>query len=86
MATLIIGNYYDNIKCESFLDPETNRIRVRPLPNQGLPTKIVIECSKKEREAHPIGTIFRTENVKVCKKTVGRLYLYAKGNMIYKIS
>ncbi|WP_165749493.1 hypothetical protein [Cellulophaga sp. Z1A5H] len=82
---LIIGNYYDNIKCESFLDPETNRIRVRPLPNQGLPTKIVVECKKEFREAHQIGTIFRTENVKVCKKPDGRLYLRAKDQMIYKI-
>lgn len=27
--SLIIGNYIDNVKCESFLDKETNRIRVR---------------------------------------------------------
>ncbi|MBC3847726.1 hypothetical protein H8K90_15115 [Winogradskyella echinorum] len=82
---LIIGNYYDNIKCESFKDPETGRIRVRPLPNQGLPTKIVIECKEKTRNAHPIGTKFRTENVKVCQKTTGRIYLRAKDQMIYKL-
>ncbi|WP_179321177.1 hypothetical protein [Winogradskyella helgolandensis] len=82
---LILGNYHDNIKCESFLDPETGRIRVRPLSNQGLPTNIVIECSSKERKAHPIGTKFRTENVKVCKKPTGRTYLYAKDKMIYKL-
>ncbi len=82
---LIIGNYYENVKCESFLDPETNRIRVRPLPNQGLSTKIVVECKKVIREAHQIGTRFRTENVKVCKKPDGRIYLRAKDQMIYKI-
>lgn len=82
---MVIGNILDNIKCESFKDPETGRIRVRPLPGQGLPTKIVIECSSTERKAHPIGTKFRTENVKVCKKSDGRIYLRAKDQMIYKI-
>lgn len=78
---LVIGE----LKCESFIDPETGRIRVRPLANQSLPTKIVIECSSSERKAHPVGTKFRTENVKVCKKSDGRIYLRAKGQMIYKL-
>jgi len=82
---LIIGNIYNNIKCESFIDPETNRIRVRPLPGQNLPTNIVIECSKSERISHPVRTIFITENVKVCKKTDGRIYLRAKNQIIKKI-
>lgn len=83
--SLEVGDYHDNILCENFVDPETGRIRVRPLPNQGLPTKIVIECSRKEREAHRIGTKFRTANVKVCQKPDGRIYLRAKDQMIYKI-
>ena len=82
---LTIGNYINNVKCESFKDPETRRIRVRPLKGQGLPTKIVIECKKSIREAPPIGTKFTTENVKVCKKPGGRIYLRAKDQMIYKI-
>ncbi|WP_300024372.1 hypothetical protein [uncultured Maribacter sp.] len=83
--TLIVGDVIENVKCESFKDPETSRIRVRPLDGQGLPHKIVIECSTKERKAYPVGTKFRTENVKVCKKTDGRLYLRAKNQMIYKL-
>jgi len=82
---LIIGNYIDEVLCESFIDPETNRIRVRPLPNQGIPVNTVIECSMLERERHPVGTEFRTDNVKVCKKPDGRIYLRAKDQMIYKI-
>ncbi len=82
---LIIGNYIDEVLCESFIDPETNRIRVRPLPNQGIPVNTVIECSMQERERHPVGTEFRTGNVKVCKKPDGRIYLRAKDRMIYKI-
>ena len=82
---LIVGNYYENIKCESFMDPETGRIRVRPLDGQNLPTNLVIECSKSERESNPIGTLFLTDNVKVCKKPDGRIYLRAKDQFIEKI-
>ncbi len=82
---LVIGDIIENIKCESFKDPETDRIRVRPLAGQGLPAKLVIECSSTERKAHTIGTKFRTDNVKVCKKSDGRIYLRAKDQMIYKL-
>lgn len=82
---LIVGNYIDNIKCENFIDPETGRIRVRPLPDQGLPTNLVIECSKVERESHPIGTKFITADVKVCIKPDGRIYLRARDQVITKI-
>lgn len=84
-SKLVIGNVIDNVRCESFKDLETGRIRVRPLEGQGLPTKIVIECSSTERKAHPIGTQFKTEHVKVCQKSDGRVYLRAKDQMIYKI-
>jgi hypothetical protein len=82
---LIVGNIYKNIKCESFKDPETGRIRVRPSDGQNIPTTLVIECSKDEREAHPVGTQFKTENVKVCKKIDGRIYLRAKDQWIVRI-
>jgi len=81
---LIEGNYYENIQCENFKDKRTGRIRVRLLSGQGFSTDLVIECSKKERESHPIGTKFITENVKVCKKD-GRSYLRAKDQFIKKI-
>jgi hypothetical protein len=83
--SLVIGDIFENVKCESFLDPETGRIRVRPLDGQGFENKMVIECSSKERKAHPTGTKFKTENVKVCKKSDGRIYLRAKDQRIYKI-
>jgi hypothetical protein len=82
---LTVGDYFLKIKCENFLDPETGRIRVRPLNGQGLPVNIVIECSMKEREKFPLGTKFITKNVKVCVKPDGRKYLRAKDQMIYKI-
>ncbi|WP_299155868.1 hypothetical protein [uncultured Christiangramia sp.] len=82
---LNVGDFYENIQCENFRDPETSRIRVRPLDGQNLPTDILIECSKSERESHPPGTKFITKNVKVCKKTDGRIYLRAKDQFIEKI-
>ena len=82
---LIEGNYYKNILCESFKDSETGRIRVRPLPDQGFPTNVIIECSKKIRMEHPLGTVFRTENVLVTRKPGGRIHLRAKDQMIYKV-
>jgi hypothetical protein len=85
MDNLILGDIYENIKCESFRDPEAGRIRVRPLEGQGLPKNLVIECSSKKRKAHPEGTKFITVNVKVCKKTDGRIYLRAKDQKILKI-
>lgn len=82
---LIIGNYIENVKCESFKDPETGRIRVRPLSDQGIPVKYLIECSKDERERYPLGTKFITKDVKVCQKPDGRIYLRARDQMITKI-
>ena len=82
---LIVGNYIEHVKCESFLDPETGRVRVRPMPGQGLPVEILIECSKRERYRHPVDTKFYAKRVKVCKKPDGRVYLRAKDQMIYKL-
>jgi hypothetical protein len=78
-----IGDIYINLECESFLDKQTNRVRVRPLQNQNIETNIVIECSREVREVNPIGTKFYCEEAKVCKKTDGRLYLRAKDQMIH---
>ena len=83
--SLVVGDYYENIYCENFRDPETGRIRVRPLPGRGLPENIVIECSKNEREQYPPGTHFITESVKACKKPDGKIYLRAKDQMITKV-
>lgn len=81
----IVGNVYSNIICESFKDPETGRIRVKPLDIEIPVEIIVIECSKRIRDSYPVGTKFLAEELKVCKKSNGRIYLRAKNQMIYKI-
>lgn len=82
---LTVGDIYSNVIYDSFKDSETGRIRVRPTDIKITEYKLVIECSKKEREAHPIGTKFTAKEVKVCKKPDGRIYLRAKDQMIYKL-
>lgn len=81
----LIGNYYTDIIYESFKDIETGRIRVRPVKDQILSSDLVVECSKSIRESYPIGTLFTTENVKVCKKPDGRIYLRAKNQIIKRL-
>lgn len=84
---LIVGNYIKNIKCESFLDVETNRIRIRPLDNQGIPTDLVIECLREYRKTnvYPLGTTFLAADVKVCQKPIGRIYLRAKDQLLTRL-
>lgn len=82
---LVIGNTFSNVLCESFLDPETNRVRVRSLGDNNIPAGILVECLKSIREQYPVGTQFYAKAIKVCKKTDGRIYLRAKDQMIYKV-
>jgi|688.fasta_scaffold745091_2 hypothetical protein len=79
---LIEGTYLDNIKCVLVYDKLTYRNRVRPLPNQDLPTSLFIECSKSIREKYPVGTIFIAKSVKVCCKETGVFYLRAEKQII----
>ena len=40
-------------------EPTDAKIRVRPLPGQGVPTDLRVECSRSIREKYPVGTVFR---------------------------
>jgi hypothetical protein len=82
---LEIGNTFKNVQCESFLESRTNRIRVRTIGDVNLPEGILVECLKSIREQYPIGTRFYAQEIKVCKKTDGRIYLRAKDQMIFKV-
>lgn len=80
--SLIEGTYLYNIKCVLVYDKLTYRNRVRPLPNQNLPTSLFIECSKSIRDQYPVGTIFIAKSVKVCSKDGQVFYLRAKNQII----
>lgn len=78
-----LGNTYKNVQCQSFIDPETGRLRVRTWKNSALPDGLMVECSKITRERYPVGTIFTAIEVKVCIKPGGRIYVRAKDQEIF---
>ena len=64
------------VLAELVVDPKTNRRRISTLSGQAVPEGLFIECSKRIREQHPIGTIFKVD-VCVSRKPVGRPYLHS---------
>lgn len=40
-------------------EPSSASLRVRPLPGQGLDTKLRVECSRAMRRQYPPGSLFR---------------------------
>lgn len=40
-------------------EPSSSKVRARPLAGQGLPTDLRVECSKKMRLDHPVGSLFK---------------------------
>jgi hypothetical protein len=83
-----VGDYYNNILCESFLDPETGRVRIRTIKCPALPNSLMVESLKKFRELnrYHLGTKFTTKNIKICKKPDGRIYARAEGQMLYPLA
>jgi hypothetical protein len=82
MNDLINGSVYYNVRCELFYDRITYRKRVRPLPEQDVPTSLFVECDRSIREKHLNGTIFTAETLTVCQKDSGAFYLRAKDQKI----
>lgn len=80
-----VGNVYNDVICESFKDPETYRLRIRPAKGQVVPTNLVVESLKVFREKYPEGTRFMANEIKVCQKPNGRIYLRAKDQMLFVI-
>ena len=76
-----IGDVYENVQCESFMD--LNRIRVRTTGNSAVPDGILIECSKTIREQYPVGTIFQTESAVVIRKVDSRAHMRAKDHIVF---
>jgi hypothetical protein len=75
-SSLVEGNVFYGVLGVLVIDPETNRKRVKSLPNQDVPEGLFIECSKSIRSINTIGTTFKI-NVNVSRKPIGRLYLHS---------
>ena len=51
-------------------------VRARPLPGQGLPANMKVECSRKIRREHPVGTVFVVK-AQVTDREGGVSFLYS---------
>ena len=59
-------------------------LRVKPLPGQGLPDDMRVECSRAMRRAHNIGTIFEI-TAKLTNRERGKPFLVAPWNAPYNV-
>lgn len=73
-----MGNYRF-VAIETYLNPgeaSSTGIRARPLPGQGLPANMKVECSRKVRMDHPVGTVFIVK-AQVTDREGGTPFLYS---------
>jgi len=64
-------------------EPSPHGIRACPLPGQGFPTSMRVECSAQMRESHPVGTIFKVK-AKI-KNTDMEPHLYTSWQWPYEV-
>lgn len=57
-------------------EPSSARLRVRPLPGQGVDTTLRVECSRAMRDGRPAGSLFRLVVKQIYRR--GTPLLYAK--------
>lgn len=81
-----VGDIFEGVLLETFVDKKVSRPRVRPLEYFG--NDMRVEFPRNLREENPIGTRFRSD-VKVAQKTInnvpnGNPYLVATVNTIIK--
>jgi len=67
---------YISITVETFIDARTGKVRVRPLPDEGYPPNIVVECPRSVRSQYPVGTRFKI-SAKLTDRDGGQPYLYS---------
>jgi hypothetical protein len=82
-----MGAYYFIIAESYLFGPRGDKgeIRVRPIPDQIFPVSMNVECSKKMRHNHPIGTKFKIK-VKVTELSeTNTKFLYCYYNWPYEI-
>jgi hypothetical protein len=71
---------YGHVDVESFYPNSTaglhGPVHVRPLPGQGFPTTLHVECSRELVEQYPVGTRFRIR-AKLTDRLGSGDYLYS---------
>jgi hypothetical protein len=62
----------------------SSKVRCRPIAGQGFPTNMFVECSKKMRMAHPVGTLFEIQ-AKVTDREGGNHFVYTSSQWEYRV-
>lgn len=62
----------------------SSKVRCRPIAGQGLPVDMFVECSKKMRMDHPVGTYFEIE-AKVTDREGGNPFVYSPPQGEYRV-
>ena len=78
---------YNEIIIETFEnpgEPSSERIRARPLPGQGLDTRMRVECSSQMRGQYPPGTKLKIR-AKVTDVLGGTPFLYSHYSWPYQV-
>lgn len=81
-----MSHYYRYVVIETYQSHgefSRHSIRARPLPGQGLPTSMKVECSASMRERHPVGTKFKVW-AKI-KATDDAPHLYTSWQWAYEV-
>lgn len=79
--------YYRRVAIETYPnygEPSPSSIRARPLPGQGFSTEMKVECSKRMRFAHPVGTVFIVQ-AQVTDREDGTPFLYTSWQWKYEV-
>ncbi len=83
-----LGETYVLVDVESYRPSNTSglhgAIHIRPLPGQGYPTTMHVECSKKLTTAYPVHTRFRIR-AKLTDREGGGDFLYSYFGWKYEV-
>jgi hypothetical protein len=78
---------YREVVIETYLsdgEPSSNKVRARPLENQGFSISMKVECATKMRNAHPVGTCFLIQ-AQVIDPEGGSPFLYTSWQWKYEV-
>lgn len=79
-------SYYRHIIIETYEPQNENsssKVRAHPVAGQGLDENLNVECSKKMRLSHPVGTRFKIK-AKITDRE-GTPFIYCKPNEEYEM-
>ncbi len=71
--------HYRLVAIETYRNPgeaSSAEVRARPLPGQGLPANMKVQCSRKVRTGHAVGTVFVVK-AQVTDREGGVPFLYS---------